>query len=254
MEKQTTKTNSKKKSTGIKGLDTLLSGGLPANRIILVVGGPGSGKTILCTQFLKEGLEKNNEGSIYVSLDYSRKAFMSDMLQFGWDFEAHEKNGNFMFLEGAAIRRLPQTTTTDDATYAPADLTLDDLLDLLELNIKKINAKRIVIDDLTALTFRFPSDIDRRGAILSLMESLAKLDVTVVMISEAAMYDISRAINAEEYLSDGVIGMFVLKDGTRAIQISKMRGVQVDNKPHPYSIVDKTGIEVFHTETIFGET
>lgn len=50
--------NSKKLSTGIEGLDTLLLGGLPEKRTILVVGGPGSGKSILCTQFLKEGLEK----------------------------------------------------------------------------------------------------------------------------------------------------------------------------------------------------
>ncbi len=177
---------------------------------------------------------------------------MNDMLQFGWDFSIYEKNGRFLFLEGAAIRRLPQTTTLDEV-YTPDDLTLEDLVDLLSLHIKKIDAKRVVIDDLTALTFRFPDDVQRRSAILSLIESLSALGVTSVIISEASMYDINREINTEEYLSDGVIGMFLLKDGTRAIQISKMRGVQVDNKPHPYTIVDKVGIEVYPTETIFSE-
>lgn len=243
----------KKLSTGIEGLDVLLSGGLPEKRTILVVGGPGSGKSILCTQFLKEGLEKNNEGVIYVSLDYSKKAFMNDMLQFGWDFDMHEKNGRFLFLEGSAIRRLPQKTASLDEVYTPDDLTLEDLVDLLSLHIKKIDAKRVVIDDLTALTFRFPDDVQRRSAMLSLIESLSSLGVTAVIISEAAMYDINRGINTEEYLSDGVIGMYLLKDGTRAIQISKMRGVQVDNKPHPYNIIDKVGIEVYPTETIFSE-
>src|SRR3989338_8861542 len=225
-------TQPKKLPTGVEGLDVLLGGGLPEKRTILVLGGPGSGKSILCTQFLKEGLEKYNEGTIYVSLDYSKKAFMHDMLQFGWDFETHEKNGRFLFLEGAAIRRLPQTVTSVDAVYTPDDLTLDDL---------------------TALTFRFPDDVQRRSAILSLIEALSSLDVTTIIISEAFGYGIGRGINIEEYLSDGVIGMFLLKDGTRAIQISKMRGVQVDNKPHPYNIVDKVGIEVYPTETIFSE-
>jgi KaiC/GvpD/RAD55 family RecA-like ATPase len=246
-------TQPKKLSTGIEGLDVLLSGGLPEKRTILVVGGPGSGKSILCTQFLKTGLEESNEGAIYVSLDYSKKAFFHDMLQFGWDFSNHEQNGRFLFLEGSAIRRLPQTTNSVDSVYTPDDLTLEDLVDLLSLHIEKIGAKRVIIDDLTALTFRFPDDVQRRSAILSLIESLSSLDVTTVMISEAAVYDISRGINAEEYLADGVIGMFLLKDGTRAIQISKMRGVQVDNKPHPYTIVDKVGIEVYPTETIFSE-
>jgi len=246
-------TQPKKLPTGIEGLDVLLGGGLPEKRTILVLGGPGSGKSILCTQFLKEGLEKYNEGTIYVSLDYSKKAFMHDMLQFGWDFEMHEKNGHFLFLEGAAIRRLPQTAASVDAVYTPDDLTLEDLIDLLSLHIEKIGAKRVVIDDLTALTFRFPDDVQRRGAILSLIEALSSLDVTTVIISEALGYGIGRGINIEEYLSDGVIGMFLLKDGTRAIQISKMRGVQVDNKPHPYNIVDKVGIEVYPTETIFSE-
>src|SRR3989344_1126849 len=218
-------TQPKKLPTGVEGLDVLLGGGLPEKRTILVLGGPGSGKSILCTQFLKEGLEKYNEGTIYVSLDYSKKAFMHDMLQFGWDFETHEKNGRFLFLEGAAIRRLPQTTASVDDVYTPDDLTLEDLIDLLSLHIEKIGAKRVVIDDLTALTFRFPDDVQRRGAILSLIEALSSLDVTTVIISEALGYGIGPGINIEEYLSDGVVGMFLLKDG----------------------------IEVYPTETIFSE-
>ena len=77
------------------------------------------------------------------------------------------------------------------------------------------------------------------------------MNVSALIISEASMYDTRSEIKTEEFLSDGVIRMFMLKDGSRAIQISKMRGVAIDNKPHPYSIVDKTGIEVFPNETVF---
>jgi len=239
-------------STGAEGLDALLTGGLPKNRTILIVGGPGSGKSILATQFLIQGLEKDNENAIYVSLDYRKNAFMKDMQNFGWDFAKHENEGRFLFLEGSAVKRMPQQGNSEN-TYSPDDLTLDDLVDLLKLHIDKIQAKRIVIDSLTALTFTFPDEIQRRAGVLSLMEALSGLDVSTIVISEASMYDVGRDISIEEYLSEGVIGMFVLKDGTRAIQISKMRGLQVDNKPRPYNIVDKVGIEVYHTETIFSE-
>jgi len=245
-------TEIKKNATGVEGLDVLLSGGLPKNRTILIVGGPGSGKSVLSTQFLVQGIEKDNENAIYVSLDYRKNAFLNDMKNFGWDFEKYEKEGKFLFLEGSAIKRMPSTSESDD-TYSPDELTLDDLVDLLKLHIDKINAKRVVIDSLTALTFTFPNETQRRSGVLSIMESLAGWDVSTIVITEASIYDLQREITIEEYLSEGVIGMYVLKDGTRAIQIAKMRGLKVDNKPRPYNIIDKVGIEVYPSETIFGE-
>ena len=112
------------------------------------MGGPGSGKSVLATQFLIQGLEKDNENAIYVSLDYRKNAFMKDMQNFGWDFTKHENEGKFLFLEGSAVKRMPQTNNSEN-TYSPDDLTLDDLVDLLKLHIDKIQAKRVVIDSLT---------------------------------------------------------------------------------------------------------
>lgn len=244
------KTSNEKLPSGIDGLDTILSGGFPSGRTVVITGGPGTGKTILCAQFLKNGIENKNEASIYLSLDYTREAFQHDMKNFGWDFEALEKKDSFIFLEGSSIRHL-QDSDHSNNTYHPDDLTLEDLMDLISLNVEKIQAKRIVIDDLTALTFRFPDRVQRRAAILALIEELQDLGLTSLIISEAALHDFNREIHSEEYLSDGVIGLYVLKDGTRAIQISKMRGMPIDNKPHPYSIVDKKGIEVFANDTIY---
>lgn len=238
-------------ATGIEGLDTLLSGGFPAGRIIIIIGGAGSGKTTLCSQFLHDGITKYNEKGIYISLNYSKQTFLHDMLQFQWNFEELEKSGSFLFLQGSAIRKIQYTSNVGDTRYYPDDLSLEDLIDLITLYVEKTGAKRIVIDDLSALTFRFPGSIQRRAAILTLVESLATINVTTLIISESLVYDINRQISVEEHLADGVIHMFMLKDGSRAIQISKMRGVHVDVKPRPYSIVDNRGIDVFPNETVF---
>jgi circadian clock protein KaiC len=240
-----------KTPTGIAGLDVMLGGGLPERRTISIIGGPGSGKTILCAQFLHNGIVQNNDRGVYISLDYSRDMFMQDMLQFDWDFDKWEKMGAFVFLEASSIRRIPHTQNVQGTLYSSDELTLEDLIDLITLYVDKIGAKRIVIDDLSALIFRFPDQVQRRSAVLNLIESLSALNVTTLMISEVAQYDFNRQINTEEYLADGVISMFMLKDGSRAIQISKMRGVAIDNKPKPYGIVEKSGIEVFPNETVF---
>lgn len=237
-------------SSCIEGLDVLLGGGLPQNRTILVAGGPGSGKSILATQFLT-GPDSNG---VYVSLDYSKKSFFSDMLNFGWDFEKREKEGTFVFLSGSTIRRIPQIKNSEDTMTSMDELTIEDLMDMIKIFAEKIDAKKVVIDDVTSLTFSFTDEVRRRGAILFLMESLNDMGVSSLIISEANVYGTNREINIEEFLSDGVIRMFTLRDGTRAIQVSKMRGMPVDTKPHPYSIVDKTGIVVFPDESVFTDT
>jgi len=63
--------------TGIEGLDEMISGGFPRGRVILVIGGPGCGKTILAAQFLYKGISEHNENAVFVSLDEtSRKLRM----------------------------------------------------------------------------------------------------------------------------------------------------------------------------------
>jgi len=62
----------KRISTGIKGLDDMLGGGLPSGRCILVCGGPGSGKTILSVQFLCNGVTEHNETGLYMALVKAR--------------------------------------------------------------------------------------------------------------------------------------------------------------------------------------
>ena len=93
-------------STGVQGLDELLSGGFPEGRVILVVGGPGTGKTILASQFLYKGIYDYNENGIFVSLDEGKNHHYSEMQNFGWDFKKAEVIFFFM-LHGLRFQMCP---------------------------------------------------------------------------------------------------------------------------------------------------
>ena len=72
-----------KVETGITGLDTMLRGGYPEGRMILITGGPGTGKTIFCSQFLHYGAAERGEKTVFISLDETKFHFEEEMLTFG---------------------------------------------------------------------------------------------------------------------------------------------------------------------------
>ena len=76
--------------TGIPGLEEMLNGGFPRGRVILLVGGPGTGKTIFSSQFIFSGIEKHNENGVYVSLDESQHHYLKEMSAFGWNLEKEQ--------------------------------------------------------------------------------------------------------------------------------------------------------------------
>lgn len=73
-------------SSGTPGFDKLLSGGLPANRLYVISGPPGSGKTTLSSQFIVRGV-RNGESVAYISMHESEDELRTDMGQFGFGFE-----------------------------------------------------------------------------------------------------------------------------------------------------------------------
>jgi KaiC/GvpD/RAD55 family RecA-like ATPase len=78
-----TPTTTPKSTTGIKGFDTMTGGGVPRSRTTLVVGGPGSGKTIFALQFLAEGV-KSGEPGIFVAFEEAADRIIANAQGFGW--------------------------------------------------------------------------------------------------------------------------------------------------------------------------
>lgn len=250
---------SKKISTGINGLDELVGGGFPEGRTILVVGGPGSGKTILCSQFLYKGIYENQENAVFVSLDESKDSFYSEMQQFGWDFRKAEGERKFAFVDATRMSRVAMLKEKlykeESKSLRGRQLSVDRLIEELQAKIQQTNAKRVTVDTLAALVYRFPDPIERRTTVVDLIESLADLKVTSLVTTELGYLSLERSALEEEFLVHGVIMMQTLFSGgttTRAIQVEKMRGAKVNPSLVPYSI-DRNGIEVFANMPLFGE-
>ncbi len=250
---------SRKIATGISGLDKLVGGGFPEGRVILAVGGPGTGKTIMCSQFLYKGIYENQENGVFVSLDESKDHFYSEMQQFGWDFRKAEEERKFAFIDATRMSRVAMLKEKlykeETRSLRGKQLSVDKLVEELQAKIRGIDAKRVAVDTLAALIYRFPDPIERRTAVVDLIESLADLGVTSLVTTELGYLGLERNALEEEFLVHGVIMMQTLFSGgttTRAIQVEKMREAKVNPSLVPYSI-DQNGIEVFPNMPLFGE-
>jgi KaiC/GvpD/RAD55 family RecA-like ATPase len=250
---------SKRIATGINGLDELVDGGFPEGRVILVIGGPGTGKTIMCSQFLYKGIYENQENGIFVSLDESKDHFYTEMQKFGWDFRKAEKERKFAFINATRISRVAmlkeELYKEETRSLRGKQLSMDRLIEDLQAKIQQVSAKRIAVDTLAALTFRFPDPVERRTAVVDLIESLADLRVTSLVTTELGQLSLERNALEEEFLVHGVIMMQTLFSGgttTRAIQVEKMREAKVNPSLVPYSI-DQNGVEIFPNMPLFGE-
>ncbi len=245
--------------SGIEGLDELISGGFPKNRVILVIGGPGAGKTILASQFLYKGLSLHGENGVFVSLDEIKNHYFAEMLKFGWDFGKAEAEGRFGFIDATRLSRVAmlkeKMLKEESSSLRGKELQIDKLIEDLQSMIQKVNAKRVVLDTLASLFYRFTDPTERRTAGVDLIEALSDIGATVLVTTELGQLGLERRISDEEFLVQGVIMMQTIFSGgtsTRGLQVEKMRGVGVNNNLVPYTI-DRSGIEIYPNMSLFRE-
>ncbi len=235
-------------TTGIKGFDNLIEGGLPEGRSFLLSGGTGTGKTIFSVQFLIEGA-KQNEPGIYLTLDERPDLIREDMLRFGWNLRKLEDENQLLILDGTIAKiGIP----SDEEFSLPATgFDLDKLLLELMKAIKKLKAKRVVIDSIPALGMNFENEHDIRKAVLKVVYLLSRAGVTTLLTTETDPE--SKKIGkygVEEFVADGVIVLHYMGIGTqsnRTLHIRKMRATKHSEDLHPLEITEN-GIIVHNVE------
>jgi KaiC/GvpD/RAD55 family RecA-like ATPase len=237
---------------GIPGVDKILAGnGFPKGHLILINGGPGSGKTTFSTQFLYSGAVDYDEPGILVTMDEDPEDIKKNLSKFGWNLQELEKQNMINFINVSPVRISPSESGL--VQLGMKEFRLVKLLDAIKKGVNAINAKRIVIDPLTMFTIQYPNELERRYAMRDLMRELKKTGCTTLLITELTGTGIERVHQFEEYLAQGVIMLRTfLNEGRviRVFQVEKMRGLAIDNQPRPYQITSR-GIEVFPNATIY---
>lgn len=221
-----------KLSTGVPGLDRLLTGGLPTGSATLVAGSAGVGKTTLGLQFICEGARRGERG-VYVSFEEGPAKLVHQAQGFGLDLQQYRDAGTVSLMH-----------------YAPIAVHFEKLLVEIEQEIERLGARRLVFDSLTDLAMTFDSDGSLREAVYELISMLDSRDVTSVVVTEVPEL-FGQTYVTGEHLSiivDGIILMKYLElesEIQRALSVLKMRGSSHDTGIWRY-VIQGDGIEVLN--------
>jgi KaiC/GvpD/RAD55 family RecA-like ATPase len=235
-------------STGLTGLDEMLGGGFLKNKIILIRGGPGTGKTIFSLQFIVEGAKKGEKG-IYLTLEEPIDSIRMAAASVGFDLEKLEKKNTLKLIDGSQL--VFKFSEEIKSNYNSPKPVISQIVNQIIIEAESFGATRLVVDPITSAIIhqRFPTD--KRLEILELIKSLRKLKCTSVITSESSSPS-EEDFYVEEYLADGVIILaqtlrnFVV---TKTLRVEKMRGIGHDDQPRKYEITEK-GLKVFASETV----
>jgi len=223
--------------TGIPGLDEILNGGIPRRNVVLLSGGPGTGKSIFGYQYLFNGLIRGQSG-VLVALEEHPVQVRLSMAQFGWNVTVYEEKGRFALVDAFTAGIGEAAKREKYVVRAPDDFQM--LIDVLRSAIKDIGAERVVVDSVTTLYITKPALA--RSMVLQLKKVLSGLGCTSILISQVSVTERGFGGPGVEHAADGIIRLDLDEMGgelKRSIIIWKMRGTAHSMKRHPFDITDK---------------
>jgi circadian clock protein KaiC len=215
-------------SSGIPELDKMLGGGIPEGDSILVAGASGTGKSVLATQFINEGL-RHGEPGIMAIFEERPKEYIGRAGSFGLDLETAQHNGKL------------------DVLYLrPLDLSVDETMQEILDAVKKLSAKRLVIDSLAgfemALAPGFRTDF--RESLYRMIGALTGIGVTILSTveMEESFTGFPFSTYSISFLTDDIIRLrYVEIDGVlrKILLIVKMRGGNHSKDIREYQITSE---------------
>jgi circadian clock protein KaiC len=240
MNKKTRAAGITKLPTGIAGFDQITGGGLPANRTTLVLGGPGSGKTVFALQALVQGA-KNGEAGIFVSFTAPPRQVVEDGGSFGWDLVELEKR-KLIFLDA---RMRPGMVKMDHY-----DLT--GMLAGLQAVAAELGARRVVFDSFEVLLTLLDHRLAELEEVFRLRDWLFDRNFTGII---TANLDGLEGHSAQrrmlmQFIADCTVSLdFRLEERTaaRRLRVVKYRGSGFVESAFPF-IIGRSGIEVSVTQ------
>ena len=219
-------------STGIKGLDEILNGGLKSRRFYLLRGGAGTGKTTLGLHFLDQGI-KNNEKVLLITLVEPLSKIIEDGKQFGLELE--QINSVDLSPQSDFIKN-----NADYDIFPSSEVEQQPIIEKLTSTIENIKPDRIFLDGVTHLKYLASDNFSFRKQILSLMNFVSKYNTTILLTSEAGT---NNSDDDLRFLADGILNLDY-KNENRRIEIQKFRGSSFKKGLHSFRF-GNNGIEVF---------
>jgi circadian clock protein KaiC len=226
--KKEKKRSNRRLSTGVAELDTMMGGGIPEGDSVLVSGASGTGKSLLTSQFIAEGI-RQGESAVVAVFEERPHGYMERAENFDLDLETAHKDGKL-----------------DILYLRPLDLSVDETLQEILRAVEKIDAKRLVIDSLAgfemALAPGFRADF--RESLYRMIGALAGIGVTVLSTVEIeeSFTDFRFSNFSVSFLADDIIRLsYVEIDGQlrKILMIVKMRGSGYSNDIREYHITPK---------------
>ncbi len=206
-------------STGVKGLDERIGGGLPTPSVILVAGEPGTGKTTFCMQCLFRGARLGEQG-IYVTA-------ISEPVD-----QIHRYMASYRFYD----RRL-----VDEGLVKFLDISevlmkrgAKEALDMAVSFIRRSDAKRVVIDSITPFSYTFTEPQEYRRFLHEFFTVLKAMETLTLLVAE---FSPEATTTPESYMADGVIYFYLQRGETPSsfkpgLQVRKLKGTD-----HPKDIL-----------------
>jgi len=232
---------------GIPGMNEILNGGIPRRNIVLLSGGPGTGKSIFGQQFLYAGFTLGEPG-VLVTLEEHPVQVRINMDRFGWEPRRYEQEGKFAIVDaftsgvGEAAKRERYVVKDPDDTPT--------LLDILRQAVIDLNAQRVVIDSVSTLYMTKP--MMARSTLMLIKKVLAGLGCTSFLVSQVSVTERGFGGPGVEHAADGIIRLDldeIQGELKRSIIVWKMRGTGHSMRRHPFEITSK-GIIVYPDKTV----
>ncbi len=224
-------------STGIAGLDNILDGGLARDRVYLLEGSPGTGKTTLAMSFLRAGAELG-EPCLYVTLSETEAELRETSRSHGWN------------LEGITIFELvPPESLLDEqqqqSLLYSSDLELGETTRMIFEAVERLKPSRVVIDSLSEIRLLAQSSLRYRRQVLALKHYFARHGATVLLLDDMTVESLDKTVHS---VAHGVVRLEEMAPEygaeRRRVRVVKYRGRKVRGGYHDFTI-RTGGLEVY---------
>ena len=223
-------------SSAISGLDDVLGGGFPPDRLYLVEGDPGTGKTTLALQFLRAGVQAG-EPALYVTLSETRQELEGVADSHGWTLDGitvHELGGD------EALRPDAQYTA-----FHPSEVELGDTMSTVFQLLDRVRPRRVVFDSLSEMRLLARDALRYRRQILALKQFFIGRGCTVLLLDDRTAEGGDLQLQS---LAHGVVRLEQLAPdyggARRRLRVIKLRGVNFRHGFHDFTI-ETGGIRVY---------